>query len=170
MNSNWKQLASKAIAGPLDPQRLAGANKDRIEGMLAALDFLAERHDLTKPSGANNSSNADSTEPQEHPAVKVSVYMKQENGSMTGSQSLELSVDTTKSPVPVTLKVCGLLLLVFCSVLLSAARCEHSSSAAVDVTAKQADSKLCHGCTPPVATKLLEFMETSVQQSIKSCE
>lgn len=108
MNNNWKQLASKAVSGSLDPGRLAGANKERIEGMLATLDFLAERHDLTVPHGGDNT---DSTEPQQHPAVKVSVYMKQENGAMTASQSLEFSVDTSKPPAPVTLKVHPCLLL-----------------------------------------------------------
>ena len=101
LDCNWKQIASKAVSGPLDPGRLAAANKERVEGMLAALDFLAERHDLTVPHGGDKTC----TEPQPHPPVNASVYMKQANGAMIASQLLELSVDTSKPPAPVTLKV-----------------------------------------------------------------
>ena len=72
--------------------------------MLAALDFLAERQDLTMPHGGEA---PDGSSSPEHPAVRVSVYMKQENGAMITSQSLELTVDTSKPPVPVTLKACS---------------------------------------------------------------
>jgi hypothetical protein len=102
LNTDWKHAAQRAIAGPLNPAMLTEASKERVQEMLAALDFLAERHDLTAPSGDNT---ADSKEPKKHPDVKVSVYMKQQNGNMVASQTLELSVDTSKSPVPITITV-----------------------------------------------------------------
>jgi hypothetical protein len=102
LNCDWKQAAQRATSGPLHPTKLAGANRERVEAMLAALDFLAERQDLTAP---NRDNLDDSKEPEKHPDVKVSVYMKQRNGTMVASQSLELSVDTSKAPVPVTIKV-----------------------------------------------------------------
>jgi hypothetical protein len=102
VNNDWKQVASEAVSGPLNPQNLAAANRERMEGMLAALDFLAERHDLTVSAAGNNDGQS---ETPEHPPVKVSVYMKHNNGTMVNSQSLELSVDINKPPVPVTLKV-----------------------------------------------------------------
>lgn len=100
MNRNWQQIASEAVTGTLRPERLAADSKQRIEGMLAALDFLADHQDSTAPNGKDSDKKE-----EPHPAIKISVYTKMANGTMAAAHSLELTVDESKPAVPVTLKV-----------------------------------------------------------------
>ena len=89
----------KAKSGHLSQKALASASQDRICSMLAALDFLAD----WDSNGATGDRAASLSLTDQ--VVKVNVYERTSTGVMAPWSSLELSVDASKDPAPVTIKV-----------------------------------------------------------------
>lgn len=99
LNQDWASLAEEAKCGYLSKEALESAAQDRISSMLASLDFFADWEEKCP------SSNSTSCVKLQDQPVKVTVYEKTGTGVMAPWSSLELSIDTSKQSVPVTIKV-----------------------------------------------------------------